>query len=139
METVMRFIQRVAFATGLICLAGGIIMLLNGCQVYRGPSGEVGIGMPIGVLVETGEQAIIGAAGMIPVVGPFIQNLLIGAGASGLTVAGAAKMARMALERRQAAALAEAERKRKSSDRAREELRVEVERLKTKLEKDSNA
>lgn len=134
MENTMRFIQRVAFATGLICFLAGLALVLSGCSMARGPGGEIIVGIPVGVLVETGEQALIGAAGMIPVVGPFIQNLLLGAGASGLTVAGVSKMARVALEKRQAASLEEAERKRKSSDRAREELRVEVAELKAEKE-----
>ncbi len=129
MESTMRFIQRVAFAIFVICGLAGIALVLSGCSMARGPSGEIIVGIPVGVLVETSEQALIGAAGMIPVVGPFIQTLLIGAGASGLTVAGAAKAGRMALEKR-----------RKASDIAREELRVEVAELKAeKAAREANA
>lgn len=122
METVMRFIQRVALATGLICLIFGIALLLQGCTMARGPGGEVIIGVPVGTLVETTNQAIITGAGMIPVVGPFIQNLLLGAGASGLTVAGVAKAGRLALEKR-----------RKQADIAREKAERRVAELEATL------
>ncbi len=104
MDKIMRFIQRVALATGLVCLLGGFLMLLSGCSIGRGHGGEFIVGVEIGRAVETGNQALFVGAGMIPGVGPFIQNMLLGAGASGLTVAGVAKAGRMAVEKRRKAA-----------------------------------
>lgn len=122
MDKVLQFVQNVSFLLAVVGVTGLFILMLNGCQMYRGPGGEVGIGIPIGVLIETSEQALIAGVGAIPGVGPLIQSFLVPAVAGGFTVAGAAKAGRMALEK-----------KRKASDRAREELRVENERLKAEL------
>lgn len=128
-DKILRFIQNVGLGVGLGVLAVGVVLLLNGCQMARGPGGEIIVGVPVGTLVETTEQALYTSVGLIPGVGGLIQQFLAPAMAGGFTVAGAAKAGRMALEK-----------KRKASDRAREELRVEVEKLKTKLEeKEANA
>ena len=104
MDKIMHSIQRVFFAVGIICLTGYVVAYMSGCSIARGPGGEIVVGFELGRMVETGEQALITGAGMIPGVGPFIQNMLIGAGASGLTVAGAMKGGRAMLEKRRKAA-----------------------------------
>jgi hypothetical protein len=103
-------------------------LLLTGCAVGRGPAGEIVVGVPLGTLVDTSEQAIIGGAGMIPVVGPFIQKLLIGAAAGGATTAGVAKLV-----------LAKLEAKRKASDIARELAERELAVAEAKLNGGANA
>lgn len=104
LDKVMHSIQRIAMTIGILMTGILIAMALSGCMAARGPAGEIVIGMEVGRLVETTNQAILTGAGMIPGVGPFLQNMLIGAGASGLTVAGAMKGGRAMLEKRRKAA-----------------------------------
>ena len=122
MDKVLKLTQNIAMGVALGVLLLGVALLLNGCTFARGPAGEIIVGVPLGTLVETSEQALIGAAGMIPGIGPFLQNLLMGAAAGGMTVAGAAKAGRIALEKR-----------RKNSDVGREDLRVELAEVKATL------
>lgn len=123
MDKTLKVIQDVGCGIALAALFMGVAFIMNGCQMARGPGGEIIVGVPVGQLIETSEQALYTGVGMIPGVGPLIQSFLAPAVAGGFTVAGAAKAGRMALEK-----------KRKASDRAREELRVENEKLKAQLE-----
>ncbi len=109
MNKVLKSVETVFLGIALGIFLIGVAMILNGCQMARGPGGEIIVGVPVGTLVETAEQAAFGAVGMIPGVGGLIQSFLAPAFAGGLTVAGSAKAARMALEKR-----------RKKADMARE-------------------
>lgn len=65
-----------------------VIFILSGCAVGRGPTGEVIWGWKVGVLAETGEQAL-GAAfdTFAPGFGGLVATLL---GSTGLAAAGTA-------------------------------------------------
>ena len=111
--------------TSVLLIGAGVFfaaLLLGGCAVGRGPAGEIVLGIEAGRLVDTVEQGIIGAAGMIPGAGPLIQQLLLSAAAGGATVAGTGKLVLNRVESR-----------RKTSDQAREEaerdLAVATERV----------
>lgn len=105
-----------------ILLAAGTC-LLAGCATGRGAAGEVILGIEVGRLVETTEQALIGAAGMIPGVGPLIQTLMLGVIGSGATVAGVSKVMMNKIEKR-----------RRAADQEREETRVELAVAEAKIE-----
>ena len=106
-----------------LLLMGLGLVALAGCAVGRGADGAIVLGIEAGVLVETVEQGIIGAAGEIPVVGNLVRNILIGAATSGVTVAGSAKALMMRQENR-----------RRKSDMAREASDTRVAVLEAKLE-----
>ncbi len=99
------------------------LLALGGCAVARAADGGLVLGFEVGQLVETGNQAMLAAAGMVPGVGNFLQTLLIGGGATGLTVAGASKYVLSRLENR-----------RRESDQLREIAERELAVAEAKLE-----
>jgi len=99
------------------------LLVLVGCSVGRGPGGEIVIGMEVGRMVETGNQAIIAAAGMVPGIGGILQTLLIGGGTMGLTVAGGSKLLLNRIETR-----------RRKADQSREATQLALARVEAQLE-----
>jgi len=108
-------------ATAIFTILSGL--LLSGCGVGRGPAGEIILGVEVGALVDTFEQGLIGAAGMIPGAGPILQQILLSAAAGGVTVAGVGKLAVNKLEKR-----------RKEADQEREEAMRDLAVALAKLE-----
>ena len=98
-----------------ILIAGAALLALAGCSMARGPGGEIIVGMPIGVLIETAEQGAIAAVSAIPFLGPILAPILISAVAGGATVKGTAMLALRAAEKR-----------RKKADMAREAAEIEL-------------